>query len=104
MCLIILRKCVYSVRRFIVPVAGVQGVSLLAAPDRCGEILKIGTLFNRPQPVTRIESNWDFFRLPLSSSFGQFCSRSTSDPNPTNFWADEMECRGVPHFRTEDLL
>ena len=68
------------------------------------EILSIGTLFDRPQPGTLIGRKWDFFRLLLPSSCGQFCSRSLSDPNPTIFWEDEMERREIPHFRAEALL
>jgi len=70
----------------------------------CSDILAIGTLFDRPQPGTRVGKKWEFFRLLLPSSCGQFCSRSESGPNPTNYWGNKVERRRIPHFRTEDLL
>ena len=69
----------------------------------CSEILKIGVLLARAQQGTRIGRNWDFFRLPLSSSCGQFCGRRLSDPNPANFWEDELERGGISHSCAEDL-
>ena len=52
----------------------------------CSYILTIGALFDRPQPGTRVGKKWEFFRLLLPPSCGQFCSRSESGPNPTNYW------------------
>jgi len=88
----------------IIPVASDRGVSLLAAHDRTQQKPdNWGVIRSAPAELARWE---ELGFLPpafvyVRAVLQQELVRPKSEKN---FWADEMERRRIPHFRTEDLL
>ena len=88
----------------IIPVASDRGVPLLAAhdrtqqkPDNWGAIRSAPAELARWEELGFLPPAFVYVRAVLQ----QELVRPKSEKN---FWADEMERRRIPHFRTEDLL
>jgi len=67
--------------------------------------LTIGALFDRPQPGSCTGKKVGFLPPAASDFVRAVLQQELVRPkSEKNFWADEMERRRIPHFRTEDLL